>query len=570
MPANQPERDRGVGAWHSWCGSSDRRPAVAWIIWILPVAALLRGLAWLRTDPVAFDSAVYFEMAERIWAGRWTEALSYPYPPLFPALIGGLQRLGCSAETAGLLIALSADLLVLFPLVAIARSAAGTRAAWGAAFLWAIHPLAILLGVQALTDAPTALFVSLAVLAGIRALEDGRRLYALGAGAASGVAYLFRPEGIEPALGLAVLYLYQFGTVTRREAGGLTVPSSHGPGAVTHGSGGLRWLWWAGVPLTGWALIALPYVAYISVEAGSLTLSKKKSISALMRSLGAPSGGEHRQPVQEMSILSVLPTVGSAVEVGDRPVVAAAGRPPGWLQRAGRSVYTFQKPLVNGVSPLVLSLAILGIWRLRARRGSGDTRACALLAGLLALHLALLLGLAAQYGPAYLGSHHFFLVAVYALPFAGAGMSWVLGWGSSGKRPAGRWLSAVVIVGLVAGTGGWVVRRQAGRGVAVRPAAAWVQTQVAGTPVVVTNVAKLTYHAGAERVELVGTYDDILREGRARGAHFVAFYPDLVSDVSPDLLARLDAADLELVKTFPEPFPSAPDQRLEVYRVRPR
>ncbi len=41
----------------------------------------------------------------------------------------------------------------------------------------------------------------------------------------------------------------------------------------------------------------------------------------------------------------------------------------------------------------------------------------------------------------------------------------------------------------------------------MRPAAAWIRSQVVGTPVIITNIAKLTYHAGAEQAELSGTYD---------------------------------------------------------------
>jgi hypothetical protein len=93
---------------------------------------------------------------------------------------------------------------------------------------------------------------------------------------------------------------------------------------------------------------------------------------------------------------------------------------------------------------------------------------------------------------------------------------------------------------------------------------------VVGTPVVVTHIAKLTYHAKAERVDLGGTYDDILQRSRERSAHFVVFYPDLLPQVSHDFLKRLSSADLELAKIFPEPSPSAPDQRLEVYRLRPK
>src|SRR3972149_5987671 len=136
------------------------------ITWILLLALALRGLATWRFDPVAFDSAVYFEMADLIRAGRWSEALAYDFPPLYPVLLAAAQWLPVSAENACLMITLVFDLLVLFLIVGIARTATGEGAAWGAAFLWAIHPLAIRLGAHALTDAPTAFFAALAPLAG--------------------------------------------------------------------------------------------------------------------------------------------------------------------------------------------------------------------------------------------------------------------------------------------------------------------------------------------------------------------------------------------------------------------
>jgi hypothetical protein len=104
----------------------------------------------------------------------------------------------------------------------------------------------------------------------------------------------------------------------------------------------------------------------------------------------------------------------------------------------------------------------------------------------------------------------------------------------------------------------------------VRPAAAWIRAQVAGTPVIVTNIAKLTYHARAERVNLGGTYEETLRRGQARSAHFVAFYPDMLAGASQDFLAHLNAGDLALAKTFPEPSRRSPDVRLEIYRLRPQ
>jgi 4-amino-4-deoxy-L-arabinose transferase-like glycosyltransferase len=181
MQGGEESRRKGIAILpHPFAWPDRRRSLPTSIFWILLLAVGLRALAWVRIDPVAFDSAVYFEMADLIRAGRWLEAPAYPYPPLYPLLVAALQGLGLGAESAGLFIALAADLLVLFPLVALTRLAVGETAAWGAAFLWAIHPSAIRLGVQALTDAPTALLVAIALWAGLRALDECRPWWAVG------------------------------------------------------------------------------------------------------------------------------------------------------------------------------------------------------------------------------------------------------------------------------------------------------------------------------------------------------------------------------------------------------
>lgn len=571
-----------------------RRGGATKILWILLLALGLRAFAWLYIDPVAFDSAGYFEIADLIRAGEWSRALAHPYPPLYPILIAAVQVWGVGTETAGLLIAVAADLLVLFPLVGIARIAIGEAVAWGAAFLWAIHPLAVRLGVQALSDAPTAMFVAFALWAGLKALEEGRLVWALGAGAASGLAYLLRPEGIEPALALAALYALRTGIAAKPHAEIRTPPPVRQAAPLTLSGGPSRRLLWLVTPLAGWILIASPYIVYISLEAGSFTLSKKKSASTLFHSLTAPRSDEGQRTKGDPGVALEIGHAAAAQAwfTGDerrakggarehdailQPARTAinlsktAGKDvsQSWMRHMARGAYIFQKPLINGLHPLILVFGIVAALGIRSHRSVGSRWARMLLVSLLTLHFVVLLGLAADLGPAYLGRHHFLLMVLYALPFAGAGLVSTLAWGTDRLR-ATRWLPVVALGCLSAIPVVMTVTRGPDRGTAVRPAAAWIQSQVVGTPVIVTNIAKLTYHARAERVELGGAYDDILRRSRARSSHFVVFYPDLIREASHDFLARLNPSDLELVKTFPEPSPLAPDQRLEVYRFRPR
>jgi hypothetical protein len=544
---------------------------------IVFLALALRALAWIGSDPVAFDSAVYFEMAERIRGGNWAGLLGYDYPPLYPLLIAALQGLMLRADTAGLALALGADLLVLVPLVAITRKAAGEAAALGAAFLWAVHLSAIRLGVQALSDAPTALLVAAAIWAGLWAAAEDRWIGALAAGLASGAAYLIRPEGMEPALALAVFFAL---LPARRDPAGAARAPVAAMAARPRSLRAARKAAYVVAPLVGWALIAFPYVAWISLESGVLTLSKKKSASSFVRSLAQVLGEDAGQPGQDAQ---------RHAAGGEEPGRTAAGAPspaspatqtpqgiggaepspgPRRLLGMGRSLNAFQVPLVNGVSPLVLVFGCAGVFSLRAWGSQGDRRVRVLLAGLLVLHLAILVGLAADKGATYLGGHHFFLLVLYALPFAGVGLACTLGW-LSGRWP-GRWWVPAILPGLIVGvTAALLVTRGPDLGVSLRGAASWIRAQGVEHPVILTNLAKLTFHARAERVEFRGTPEEVLARLRARPVHFVAFYPSLVPGDFADTFSRLRGEALELAKVFPEPTRRAPDQRLEVYRLRP-
>ena len=536
------------------------RPGIPWeISWVVLLALAIRVVAFWRYDPVAFDSALYFEMGELIRAGDWSRVLTYDYPPLYPLVVAAVQWFLRDWEIAGVLVSLTADVFIIFPLFAIARTAVGYSGAWGAVFLWAIHPLAISLGVQALSDAPTAALVAVSIWAGLHALEHRRLAWALAAGIASGLAHLMRPEGIEPALALAALCWWPVSK--------LGAPSSASPGTQSMGGSGfqalrgstLRNTAWIVAPLVGWALIASPYIISISVQAGTLTLSKKKSAVGFVRSLAGE--GMPTAPAQSPAALQ------SNGNTPSPPATSAHTSFQARLSRLITGIYVFQKPLVNSIHPVIWALIFIAAWNSRLLAMAGNRFARIVLLTLIGLHFAVLVGLAADHGADYLGGHHFFLMALYSLPFAGAGLAQALTWMTE-RDWASRWLPAVALALLVAMPIVWLATKGVGRGVAVRPAAAWIRSQVSGTPVVITDIAKLTYHAGATRIGLRGTYNDILRRAKERSAHFIAFYPDLAPNVSRDFGARIDPTHLELIKVFPEPSRSNPDQRLEVYRLR--
>ncbi|MBI2352393.1 MAG: glycosyltransferase family 39 protein, partial [Deltaproteobacteria bacterium] len=422
------------------------------------------------------------------------------------------------------------------------------------AFLWAIHPYAVRLSVQALSDVLTAVFVALALWVGFTALRKGRLAWALGAGALSGLAYLARPEGIEPALVLPVIYWFHRseGTSQSRQR---TEPT-------------LRRIGWVTAPLVGWAIVASPYIAHMSIESGSFTLSKKKSSIAMLRSL-TPDVLRGDSTALESSSATSLEQ-GSLKRAGsDTRQVRDGGRrsespAPG---RIGRSIYVFQQPLVNGLHPFVLLFALIAAWHVPWAKVLWRDPACTLLLGLLALHLIVLIGLAALSGSTYLGGHHFFLMVLYALPFSGAGLAVTFRWIQQ-RMPTIPWLPAVVVIVMTASTILKIGLRDPGRESLIRPAAAWIREHTHERPIVVTNIAKLTYHAKAERVPLHGNYDAMIRSARARGAEFIAVYPEKEDVSFANLQGWLDSGELELAAEFSRQSRTRA-HRFLIYRLSP-
>lgn len=520
------------------------------LLWILALALVLRAVTLARIDPVTLDSAVYFEIARLIDAGKWTNALTYDYPPLYPALIAALTGLGFSLVTAGLFVSMSSAILVLFPLWTITRALAGEAAASWAAFLWAIHPYAIRLGSRALSDAPTALIVALSLWAGLRGLRTVRFRWPIGSGALAGLAYLCRPEGIEPVLGVTVAYaLWTWKT-----------PGSDAQQGAAARSPTFLWvrrLCWIGAPLAAFALVAAPYVTLISLDAGRLTFSKKKSPAAMVRSM-APKQNSEILNLPSDSVKPVkapedaaMPKLGKAI-AGNR------------LWTAARNLYLFQQPFINGIHLIVLLPAFLAFWCLRPNQNPQQRAIKNVLSGLLLLHLFVLVGLAAQLGPSYLGGHHTFLMVFYMLPFAGAGLAGLLDW-LRARVFAPSCATPVLVVLLIAVTLPSSVFRRPESGAVYRTAGLWIKNHSRTPPTVITNSAKLAYHAGALRIPSVGDAKRVVDSARNIKADFIAVPTDGREN---DFQPYVDAGALEVAAVLSERSGNK-TYRVVVYRLRP-
>jgi hypothetical protein len=154
--------------------------------------------------------------------------------------------------------------------------------------------------------------------------------------------------------------------------------------------------------------------------------------------------------------------------------------------------------LLNGIHLIVLFPALLAFRYLRPNEHPLQRAIKNILLGLLLLHLFVLVGLAAQLGPSYLGGHHTFLMVFYMLPFAGAGMAGLLGW-LRAYAPAPSYAAPVLVALFVAVTLPSSVFRRPESGAVYRTAGLVDQKSFSHSTHCHHELAKLAYHAGAVR-----------------------------------------------------------------------
>jgi hypothetical protein len=122
--------------------------------------------------------------------------LAHHYPPLYPLLVGAVERLGVEPEPAGLIVSALAGAFGA-ALGGSLVASQGRRAALVAGIVLALNPANVELGAAVLAD---ALFVALLLGALVAA---SRRRWVL-AGAVAALSYLARPEGLVVLIVLAL------------------------------------------------------------------------------------------------------------------------------------------------------------------------------------------------------------------------------------------------------------------------------------------------------------------------------------------------------------------------------
>jgi hypothetical protein len=319
----------------------------------------------ISDDVITNDASAYLRSGASLWAGDGFRREGHPelhFPPLYPALIGGLHRLLGDPQRAMVVATLIASTALLVLVASVTRRLGGDRAAVAATWVAALA--------AGLTDVPVTsgsgnevVFVFL-VLGAIRLAllahdrtSFARYAAALASGGMVGAAYLTRPEGLlyAPVVVLVVA----------------------APIVVFRARDRVSRLVAVGLIAVGLAVFVVPYASFLHTNTGHWELTAKTndvSITAWQ------AVADHDREARDAEIY----------ELADDGITFAAGRaslaslarddPAGYrsiletnvrrlLDEVAEPVDRPHSPRLGwSLLPLPLSLlALWGAWRLRRR-----------------------------------------------------------------------------------------------------------------------------------------------------------------------------------------------------------
>ena len=244
------------------------------LLLLLLCALAIRGYIMLFTYVIARDGIIYLSIAKSLASGNWTQALSFDFPPGFPALVA-LNLHIFSPERAGQVISLIFGSLAVVPLYFLASRMLGKRVAIVTSLFFVFHPYFVRLSGEVLSDMTYLfLFMMGAWLIWEAINRNVLTLFPL-IGLLGALAYLVRPEGMGLIIVAGSFIAFKDLKKIRRDL----------------------WRRLAAILLlvSVVVLMAAPYLAYMKKESGSWVLSKKGSVEALIGLKKTPPPPEYSE-----------------------------------------------------------------------------------------------------------------------------------------------------------------------------------------------------------------------------------------------------------------------------------
>jgi 4-amino-4-deoxy-L-arabinose transferase-like glycosyltransferase len=234
----------------------------------LGLAALVRGYLLWQYYCISSDGVVYLRTAREFFTGNFKVALTSVYPPGYPLLVAAIYPVVGDWELAGQLQSLIFGVGLLFPLYWTLRPLFSERVAVLACYLAAISPFLALYSAHVRSESSYLFFSVTALCLFIHGrLRRAKTCYFLG-GVIAGIAYLIRPEAIGYLVIVPLVEAIRW-LLDRDE----------------------KFLWilqTSGALCAGFALFALPYIVYLSIDTGRFgAVSRKAGVTLAINLKGA-------------------------------------------------------------------------------------------------------------------------------------------------------------------------------------------------------------------------------------------------------------------------------------------
>jgi hypothetical protein len=519
------------------------------VLGVLALALVLRVVCLERSHLIGADSSRFLRAAEFVEQGHFSTAVQDSFHPFTSFATAGVNRIQTALlgapddfrsglerrERAGHFVVMLTGLFLVWSLMCLVAQLFPGLSPVVVGVLVACQPYFVRSSADIMSDMPCLAFFVFALWQGAVATTERSVRPIVLAGAAVGLSYLARPEGLVAALAIALYWLAR----DHREW----------PRLVARGA------LFAAVT----AVVMLPYVAAISSASGRPTLTMKKSTSSLIGipKAGRPGEGARVGPSpRALEAWQALPpkTLGESGEWGDWNVPREAAIVAPLSARALWKIFLRWYTTAPEVIAVAFAIGWVGA---RRRRDWRDGRLyLGICAGLVTLMLFRLMQI--ENDPGYIVKRHVYLLVALTLPFAAHGLTLLGSWLDRRLGTARTWragvapVALVTIVAIVLGVRAVAARRL--DDMAQLEAANWILEHYGHGEVIFTDREKLPYYAGGQWRPLGGDAATVLGSVQAHDRAWVAFYPDRLRFV-PGLreLAERPASGLRLVQSFDEP-----------------
>ncbi len=247
-------------------------------IWaLILLSTVVRIYAWYFTPVVGRDAFDFVSIARRFAEGDFITGLQHPFHPLYSLLISFVSQCGFELILAGRIVSLVLSILTVVVLYVVGEKMFNKTIALIAAFILAIHPYAVRLAVDVMSESTYFFFYVTGFGLGYIAIKTKRPYIFFLTGLFSAFAYLTRPEGVSILLITGLWPFVQFvkSVPVLKNFGNRLPPYVEKRAILASSIKSISLL------LVGFFLLAAPYIFCIKGETGGWTLTKKKRLSQI-------------------------------------------------------------------------------------------------------------------------------------------------------------------------------------------------------------------------------------------------------------------------------------------------